>query len=70
LIRKRIPREGLKVAYLGLWVAGYVTLYKLDIDGIIRQCVVEHERPMILVEAHDGIVGGNYEGKETTQKIL
>jgi hypothetical protein len=25
---------------------------------------------MILEEGHEGIVGGHYEGKETTQKVL
>jgi hypothetical protein len=38
-------------------------LYKLGIDGILRRCVLEHERPMILSEAHEGIVGGHYVGK-------
>jgi hypothetical protein len=33
-------------------------LYKLGEDGILRHCVLEHERSMILEEAHDGIVGG------------
>jgi hypothetical protein len=45
------------------------SLYKLGADGILR-CVVEHERPIILEEAHDGIVGGNYAGKSTAQNIL
>jgi hypothetical protein len=45
-------------------------LYKLGADGILRHCVLEHERPMILEEAHDGITGGNYAGRETTQNIL
>jgi hypothetical protein len=45
-------------------------IYKLGIDGILRRCVLEHEIPMILVEVHDGIAGGHYVGKETTQKIL
>jgi hypothetical protein len=31
---------------------------------------MEHERPIILVEAHEGIVGGHYAGKATAQKIL
>jgi hypothetical protein len=46
------------------------SLYKLGTDGILRQCVLEHERPMILTEAHDEIVGGHYAGRKTTQKML
>jgi hypothetical protein len=45
-------------------------LYKLGADGILRRCVLEHERSMILEEAHDGIVGGHYAGRETAQNIL
>jgi hypothetical protein len=40
-------------------------LYNLGVDGILRLCVLEHERPMILTKAHKGIVGGNYAGKAT-----
>jgi hypothetical protein len=39
-------------------------LYKLGADGILRRCVLEHERPMILSEVHEGIAGGHYAGKE------
>jgi transposase InsO family protein len=39
-------------------------------DEILRRCVVEAERPLILAEAHEGIVGGHYAGKTTTRKIL
>jgi hypothetical protein len=45
-------------------------LYKLGEDGILRHCVLEHERSVILEEAHDGIVGGHYVGKAMTQNIL
>jgi hypothetical protein len=45
-------------------------LYKMGPDEILRRCVMEEERPLILVKAHEGIVGGNYAGKETTQKVL
>jgi hypothetical protein len=34
-------------------------------DNILRRCVLEHERPRILAEAHEGIVGGHYAGKAT-----
>jgi hypothetical protein len=39
-------------------------------DSILRRCVLEHERPRILVEAHDGIARGHYAGKATVQKVL
>jgi hypothetical protein len=38
-------------------------LYKLGAEKILRRCVLEHERLMILEEAYHGIVGGNYAGK-------
>jgi hypothetical protein len=31
---------------------------------------MEHERPIILAEAHEGIVGGHYVGKDIAQKVL
>jgi len=31
---------------------------------------MKHERPLILTEAHDGIVGGHYAGSATAKKIL
>jgi hypothetical protein len=42
-------------------IAGH--LYKLGADNILRRCVMEHERHIILAEAHEGIVGGHYAGK-------
>jgi hypothetical protein len=30
-------------------------LYKMGPDEILRRCVMEEERPLILVESHDGI---------------
>jgi hypothetical protein len=45
-------------------------LYKLGKDGILIRCVLEHEIPMILLEVHEGIAGGNYAGKAIVQKIL
>lgn len=44
--------------------------YKLGLDEILRRCVLEHEKDMILEEAHAGVVGGHYAGKSTAQKIL
>jgi hypothetical protein len=31
---------------------------------------MEHEHPIILVEAHEEIDGGHYAGKDIVQKIL
>jgi len=45
-------------------------LYKLGVYGIMQRCVIEHERPMILAEVQDGIVGGHYGGKVTTHTIF
>ena len=45
-------------------------LYKMGTNNILRRCVLEHERSRILVEYHEGIVGGNYAGKDTAQKVL
>jgi hypothetical protein len=45
-------------------------LYKLGVDNILRICVMEHERNIISEESHEGIVGGHYAGKSTTQKVL
>jgi hypothetical protein len=45
-------------------------LYKLVTENILRRCVMEHERPMVLVEAHEGLYGGNSTGKAIAQKVL
>lgn len=45
-------------------------VYKLGIDGIIRCCVIDHERLRILWEIHNGVAGGHCGGKDTTQKVL
>jgi hypothetical protein len=42
----------------------------MGLDEILRRCVMEGERPLILVEAHEGITRGHYTRKETTQNIL
>jgi hypothetical protein len=39
-------------------------------DNILRRCVLEHERLRILVDAHEGIIGRHYAGKDTAQKVL
>ena len=45
-------------------------LYKMGTNNILRRCVLEHERSIILVEAHEGIVGGHYAGKSIAHKVL
>jgi hypothetical protein len=45
-------------------------LYKMGPDEILRRCVMEVERPLILADAHEGIIGGHYTRKETMQKVL
>jgi hypothetical protein len=45
-------------------------LYKMGPDEILRRCVMEAERPLILTEAHEGIAGGHYKGKETEHMVL
>ena len=42
----------------------------MGLDEILRRCDMESERPLILAEAHEGIAGGHYAWKETTQKVL
>jgi hypothetical protein len=49
-------------------IAGY--LYKMGAYKILRRCVLEHERPRNLVEAHESIAGGHYAGKDTAQKVF
>jgi hypothetical protein len=45
-------------------------LYKIGAENILRRCFMEHERPIILVKSHEGIVQEHYAGKATVQKIL
>ena len=45
-------------------------LYNMGPDEILRRCVLEHEKPLILAEAHSGAAGGHYAGKDIAQKIL
>jgi hypothetical protein len=39
-------------------------------DNILQRYLLEHERPRILEESHEGMEGGNYAGKATVQKVL
>jgi hypothetical protein len=45
-------------------------LYNMGPNEILRRCVMEAERLLILAKSHEGIVGGHYVGKATTQKVL
>jgi hypothetical protein len=45
-------------------------LYKIGPNEVLRRCVMEAERPVILAEAHKGIAGGHYVGRATAQKVL
>jgi transposase InsO family protein len=54
-------------AYFSLIV---VQLYKMGPDEILRRCVMEAERPLVFTKSHEGIVGGHYARKGTTQKVL
>jgi len=45
-------------------------LYKLGIDNILRQCVLDHERQDILWEFHNGLAGGHVGGKAMKKKFL
>lgn len=36
---------------------------------MLRKYVLEHERLMILLEAHEGVVGGHYAGSVTAKKV-
>ena len=49
-------------------IAGQI--YNMGPDEILRRCVMEVERPLILDESHEGIVGGHYAGKTIVQKVL
>jgi hypothetical protein len=49
-------------------IAGQI--YNMGHDEILRRCVMETERPLILEKSHEGIAGGHYVGKATVQKIL
>ena len=53
-----------KKKILAMKVAPYsiinVFLYKIDLDEVLCQCVLEHEREIIMHEAHYGPDGGNF----------
>jgi hypothetical protein len=45
-------------------------LYKMGLDEILRRFVMEVERSLILVEAHEGIAGGHYARTEQHRRFL
>jgi hypothetical protein len=54
-------------AYFSL-IAGQ--LYNMGPNEILRRCVMEVEKPLILAEAHEGITRGHYVGKSIEKKFL
>jgi len=38
-------------------------LHKLETDGILRRCVMEHEHDVVLYEAHEDVFGVHRIGK-------
>jgi hypothetical protein len=44
-------------------------LYKMGPNEILRRCVTETERPLILAKAHEGIIGGHYAGKKLCKRF-
>ena len=44
-------------------------LYKMGLDEVLCQCVLEHERENIMHEAHYGPPGGNFQSDMTAKKI-
>ena len=44
-------------------------LYKMGLDDILRRCVLEHERNIIMYEAHYGLAGGHFQTDTTSKKV-
>ena len=44
-------------------------LYKIGLDEVLHQCVLEHERESIMHEAHYGPSGGCFQSDTTARKI-
>jgi hypothetical protein len=70
LAEYRIPQKKQLVVHAVDFSLIVGQLYKMGPDEILRICVMEAERPVILEEAHEGIAGGHYAGKATAQKVL
>jgi len=49
-------------------IAGH--LYKMDLDQLLRHCILRHERNDGLWEFHAGVARGQVGDKATTRKIL
>jgi len=45
-------------------------IYKLVIYGILRRCMFDHEKPILLWEIHDDQGGGKYRGKANAWKVF
>jgi hypothetical protein len=45
-------------------------LYKMGADGILRRCVLENKRLVIIEEVNNGIFIGHYVGSENAHNIL
>ena len=45
-------------------------LYNMGPNEILCRCVLEHEKPLVLNEAHAGVAKGYYARKETVHKLL
>jgi hypothetical protein len=60
-----IPQKKQLVVHAAYFFLIAGQLYKMGPNEILRRCVMEEEFPMILEEAHEGIAGGHYAGKET-----
>jgi hypothetical protein len=44
-------------------------LYKMGTYNILRRCVLEHERPIILVGSHESVAGGHYCGQKSIKML-
>ena len=44
-------------------------LYKMELEDILRRCVLDHEREQIMHEAHYGPAGGHFQADTTARKI-
>jgi hypothetical protein len=62
----QVSLKGSVVLYNCACSEEFSNLYKMGPDDILRRCVMEEERPLSLAEAHEGITGVHYAGKETS----
>ncbi len=45
-------------------------LYKMGPNNVLCRCVMEEEIPNVLLESHEGLVGGHMGLDATAQKVL